>query len=268
MRRFAFAATLATALLAWFVPDAAGQPMPAPLPAAESQEGWLAGYRFYLNVARLAPADEPFSWDANIGSDMDIVDYGAGRLNLLANYNAVMGNELQAFDPNQGNYTFDIWGTVRLGTRTEVGAMFHHVSRHLGDREKRSRIDWNMIGVQAVHRRKRGKLIIDALGWLLGATKRSGVDYRHELVGRVDLQYPLKPRVTAIGTGSFALVGVVRDVLDRGTQTAGRVEGGLRLTSDGANLDLFVAVDRRIDADPLQPGTRTWALFGFRVASK
>ena len=239
-----------------------------PLPAGESQEGWLTGFRFYLNTARLAPAEEQFSWDANIGGDMDIWDYGTGRVNLLTNYNVVMGSELQAFDPNQGNYTFDIWGTVRLGTRTEIGALFHHVSRHLGDREKRSPIDWNMVGVQVLHRRSRGKLNIDAWGRLVGATKRSGVDYRQELVGRADVRYSIRPRITAIGTASFAVVGVARDLLDRGTQWAGRSEGGVRLTREGATLDLFIAVDRRIDADPLQPGARTWALFGFRVASK
>jgi len=56
--------------------------------------------------------DERFRWDANFGGALDLVDYTAGRLIFAASYQAILGEELQKFDPNQGNYILE--GALRL----------------------------------------------------------------------------------------------------------------------------------------------------------
>ena len=46
--------------------------------------------------------------DASIDRILNFVDYGHGRVRFVANYEAVLGEELRNFDPNQGNYLLDL----------------------------------------------------------------------------------------------------------------------------------------------------------------
>ncbi len=71
----------------------------------------------------LPSPDERFSWDTHFGGDMDIVDYVGGRVNVLVDYEAMLGSEYRPFDPNQGNYTLEASGSVRArrhGNRRRV----------------------------------------------------------------------------------------------------------------------------------------------------
>ena len=101
--------------------------------------------------------DRRFRWDVNVGAEVDLMDYTAGRFIFAANYQAILGEELQKFDPNQGNYILLGALTARL-RQTEAAVVFYHQSRHLGDRPKTQPVDWNMLGGRV--RR----------GFLLGAT--------------------------------------------------------------------------------------------------
>jgi hypothetical protein len=42
----------------------------------------------------------------------------------------------------------------------------------------------------------------------------------------------------------------------------------VRLTGSGAAVELFLAVERRIDPYPLEFGSATWATAGFRLLSR
>ena len=57
----------------------------------------------------------------------------------VADYEAVLGNELRPFDPNQGNLHARGVGLGPRRRRPKSPACFHHVSRHLSDRPKRLR---------------------------------------------------------------------------------------------------------------------------------
>ena len=62
-----------------------------------------------------------------------------GRLTFSADYQAILGDEFRPFDPYQSNY-YHLGRRRRIGVRsTEWALVFHHVSRHLGDRPKRDR---------------------------------------------------------------------------------------------------------------------------------
>ena len=99
----------------------------------------------HLSATAFANSDPRFSWETDFGGDIDVVDYVFGRTSAILNYEAILGNEFRAFDPNQGNYTLELSTSVRLG-QTEVAGVFNHVSRHLSDRPKRFPIAWNMAG--------------------------------------------------------------------------------------------------------------------------
>lgn len=248
----------------------------APAPAAGQTEGadgaassyptFLAAYRFHLNAARLVTNHVAFDWATEFGGDVDLVDFGWGRVNGLVNFETILGHERGAFDPTQGNYTL----AVRLDWRargTNLGAVFHHVSRHLSDRAKAFPIDWNMVGLVARRQFQRGAVRLDTRSHLLAVTKRSFVDYRTEFGLGVMATQPVRPRATVFTGGEVVVRRVARSVFGRGALVGARFESGLRLAGTRAGLDLFVAVERRIDADPVALGTPSWALFGFRIVN-
>lgn len=238
-------------------------------PAAPSlrRPDFFTEYRFHLNAQRFATDDPRFVWDADYGGSVDVIDYGLGRLNFFTNHETILGEERHPFDATQGNYTLDFAITLRARS-SEVAWVFHHVSRHLGDREKDFPIDWNMAGVRFAQALRAGRVRIDAAAYLFGTTKRSFVDYRSEAGGDVDVRYDVNQRLALIGAGGFTARQVERTVSTRGTQTGGRVEGGVRLAGQRAAVELFLAVERRIDADAIKREPRVWALAGFRVVNR
>jgi len=210
--------------------------------------------------------DDRFRWDANFGGELDLVDYTRGRMIFLANYEAILGEELQVFDPNQGNYTLQGALTARL-KQVEAAVVFHHVSRHLGDREKTQPVDWNMFGGRVNHAFLVNGTYVDLKGDLRWVVERSFVDYSWELDTHVRVDRLLRPGVGLIAGGFFRHVGV-DGTADRGDQNGFRAEGGVRFDGAGGAVELFVSAERRIDPYPLEFGTATWMTVGFRLLSK
>src|SRR5438128_2304316 len=94
---------------------------------------FFTSYRFHFDGESLHQDDPRFRWQAHFGGDFDLIDYTKGRFNFLTDYEAIMGNQLRTFDPNQGNYTLDLSTSYRHPT-AEYAFVFHHVSNHLHDR--------------------------------------------------------------------------------------------------------------------------------------
>ena len=234
-------------------------------PAASAQT-FLSRYSFHLNAEHLVSEDDRFSWDADLGGELDILDYGVGRATFLANYEVIVGNQFRRFDANQGNY--DLAGSLSLRAGpVELASVFHHVSRHLSDRPKRDAIDWNMLGARVMADRAAGRLSLRGQLDARGVIQRSFVDYEWELAGVVNGSYEIRPRVAFIAGGHLRLLGTDGS-RDRGTQTGGRGEAGIRLEGAAAAVELFVAAERRIDPYPTQFYTDTWATAGFRIRSR
>jgi hypothetical protein len=219
---------------------------------------------FYMGAARLSGDDIRFSWDADLGGEFDFVDYGYGRAMFFGNYQVVMGDELKAFDPNQGNYI--LGGVVSARLRSmELAAVFYHQSRHLSDRPKTQPIDWNMMGIRASRAFIAGAMHVDARADLRKVILRTNVDYTWEFDGRVRADRVLRPGVGVLMSASLRHLGVDGP---RGGQTGGRVEGGVRFDGSAGAVELFVAAERRIDPYPLEFSTMTWATAGFRLLSR
>jgi hypothetical protein len=223
-------------------------------------------YDFHLGAEHLSQDDPRFVWDTNFGGEMDFIDYGTGRTTFAANYEAVLGEEFRHFDPNQGNYLLDLSSSARTHGY-EFAALFHHMSRHLGDRFKRLPVDWNMFGVAVGHEVARGPLTIRAHGNVLGVLLKSTVDYSWEANGGTDVRVRVRPRVSAIYGGTLRMVGVDGS-RNRGTQTGGRIEGGIRFEGERGAIELIAAAERRIDAYPLDVSSLSWVSAGFRFVSR
>ena len=235
--------------------------------AAQRPVQFLPRYDFHLSAERLASSDDGrFEWDTNFGGDLDFVDYGRGRLRFAANYEAILGGEFRAFDPNQGTYLLDMSSSLRV-RGVEVAALLHHTSRHLSDRFKRLPVDWNMFGAGLDHETHTGGVTVRSRAHLLGVLLKSNVDYRWEATGDVGVHVPMRPHVGLIAGGGLRLVGV-DETRSRGTQRGGRVEGGVRLDGHAGAIELVVAAERRIDAYPLETAARSWVSAGFRFVSR
>lgn len=261
-QRLLAVAAAAGCLLSLCAPPLFAQTPLMPAPSRAGTPGFLTDFRFHVNLAALATDDPRFTGAADIGGDVDLIDFGRGRVNFLGNFEAVLGEELQAFDPNQGNYTLDVLVTFRVAG-VELGGVFHHVSRHLGDRAKDVGIAWNMVGGQVLHRGTVGRVGVETSGRAMYATNRGMVDYRTQVDAVATLTYAMTARVTLVGQASGVVVGVEHRVLQRG----GRLEAGVRLRGRAAALELFGGVERRLDADPFERIAHTWPLLGFRLTN-
>ena len=222
---------------------------------------------FHMTAEHLGGIDdERFRWDANLGGELDLVDYTRGRLIFVANYQATLGEELQLFDPNQGNYTLQGALTARV-KRVEAGLVFHHLSRHLSDRAKTQPVDWNMVGGRLSQVFLANGTLIDVQGDLRWIIQHSYVDYTWELDTHVRVDRLLKPGVGVLAAGSFRHLGVDGTV-GRDGPNGFRAEGGVRFEGSGGAVELFVGAERRIDPYPLEFGTATWMTAGFRLLSR
>jgi hypothetical protein len=237
----------------------------APPPPSSGVE-FLSRFAFNVSMEHLFSEEERYVWDANWGGDLDIVDYGVGRFNFVANYQTILGSEFRAFDPTQGNYTLEGSLSARLPA-LEVAGVFHHVSRHLSDRPKRFPVDWNMIGARVGGRLTQGRLGLTGRADIRGVVQKSLVDYRWELDAALRARVGLSPRVAIVAGGDVRVLGV-DGTRGRGTQHGFRGEGGVRLDGGGAAVDLFVAAERRIDPYQLEFSTITWMTAGFRISSR
>ncbi len=213
----------------------------------------------------MAEADPRFRWDAHFGGEIDFVDYGVGRFTFLADYQVLLGHQIRAFDPNQGNYLLRGQSSLRFGP-TEVAAVFYHQSRHLSDRAKQDAIDWNSVGVQVRRGAGGAGSRVEGRVDARRVIQKSLVDYTWELDAAVRGDRALRPDVGLLAEVALHVKGVDGG-RDRGGQTGYRVEGGVRFEGHGAAVELFVAGERRIDPSPLEAGTASWVAAGFRLLS-
>ena len=249
----------------WSIP-AFAQTLGGPRPAGTSPRklGFLTSYKFHLNAIQTrANGDDRFSWDTDIGADMDVFDLDILRGNVFANFEAIVGDEFRPVDPNQNNYIMDLSVFVRL-PRGELGTTFHHVSRHLSDRSKSEAVAWNMLGVTYGDRFSVGAFELDVGGRAFAKVGRSGVDYDNEVNGHVRLVRAVNDRLSIIVDIDGTVVGVDAEVFGRDTQYGGRVEGGVRIRGGVWAAELFIGRERRIDAVPFERRPIRWTQLGFR----
>jgi len=250
-----------------FLSSAAAAQVPLPSPPASPK--FLPRYDFHLSAAALANDDPRFSWDTHFGGDIDVVDYVYGRTATVMDYEAVLGNELRPFDPNQGNYILELSTSYRI-RHTEVAAIFHHESRHLSDRPKLIPVAWNILGVRVLRQVTLGKVALDVVADFGGTTQKVNVDYRWSTNADVVVRRQFHPRgaVFASATGHLMRVVPSPAIAPRHSQTGGVVEGGLQFIGERGVGEVFVGYEHRFDAYPLGFMPEQWFMVGFRVVRR
>jgi hypothetical protein len=229
--------------------------------------GFMTRYDFHLSAASLAINDPRFSWDTHFGGEIDMIDYVVGRASIVVDYEAVLGDQFRAFDPNQGVYTLETSASARI-RKTELVGFFHHVSRHLSDRPKRFPIAWNIAGARVLRRVSVSDTTFDLTAEAGHLAQHSFVDY--QWVGQLDvlIRRPLTPKVGLLAHATGQLFGVDPSLVHRDNQAGGLAEIGVRLNGRAGAIELFVGVERRVDADPLDRLPQQWAMAGFRLVNR
>ena len=254
-------------ILTAVTPVAAQTARPRPAgPPGRAGTQFMPRFDFRFDLEHLSTDDPRFVWDANIAGEVDFVDFGRGRVTFGAAYENVLGREYQPFDPLQGQYVLQGSATGRVGA-VEIGGLIHHVSRHLGDRSKTVPVDWNMVGARVQTAMTRGTTNLVARVDMRKATKTSFVDYEWEFSGDARAGVDVTPRVAVIAAGGVQVM-TTDGTGGRGTQHGLRGEGGVRFGGERGALELFAAVERRLDPFQLQRSTMTWFATGFRLTSR
>lgn len=257
-------AALAAGWLFLLVAPAAAQQTPEPAPATA---GFLTRYDFHLSMTELNIDDKRFSWDARYGGDVDVVDYVRGRTAIAIDYEAVLGDQLRAFDPNQGNYILEVSSSARVG-KTELVGVFHHVSRHLSDRPKQFAIAWNTFGARALRHWDIAGTTLDVNAEAAKMVAHAYVDYNW--IGQLDVRVrrPVVPKADAFVHVSGQIVGIDSSLSNRPRQSGGLIEAGLRLKGRAGAIELFAGYEKRYDADPLDFLPQHWGMAGFRIVTR
>jgi hypothetical protein len=219
-----------------------------------------------LEAARYSPANEDFAWVGWIGATVDLVEKGKWSAYFKPNVETILGHRVRSFEAVQANYALEVGGHMELG-RGRLSPFFHHVSRHVQDRDKVQAVDWNFLGLRyeapwpSKWNRKGG-----FAGSVGVATLSSGVEYNWEarFSGDIDL--------LAKGDRALFFLGDLRHVgadpspgFPREGLTDFRAELGFRRWAETSQFALFVAYERRGDALITKALVTRRALFGFRI---
>jgi hypothetical protein len=234
--------------------------------APERKVEFMTRTAFHMAAEHLSGDDPRYVWDADFGGELDVVDYGYGRFTFEANYQVVLGEEIRAFDPNQGNYI--LMGNVSARARgLELAGQLYHQSRHLADRPKEEAVDWNMLGARVRRPFKYRDATFDARADLRGVFMKTTVDYSWEFDAAVRSDVKVHPGVGLLAAADVRYLAVDGS-RDRGNQTGYKVEGGVRFEGRRGAIELFLAGERRIDPYPVEVGVAEWFTAGFRLLSR
>ena len=234
----------------------------APLTSAAAD--FLPAVSLHLEAARYAPVETDLHWTGTMGGGADVIGIGGFRAYIVGEVETIIGSTRRAFDATQGNYHLETGGRWLVRGVT-VNPFFHHVSRHLSDRQKAPAVDWNMLGVRAQATLGAGRRA--RVGGGIGhTTLASLVGYRWEVTGHGDVDLLRRDRTSGYGAARARLMTIDPDpALPRGDFLDWALEGGVRFRREHRVFEGFAAYERRNDVFLLVPGARDRGLFGIRI---
>jgi hypothetical protein len=215
----------------------------------------------------LVTSDTRFDWQGQLHYDVDITDYGRGRVRFLGGYEATLGRERHRYDLNQGTFLFEASASerTRIG---ELAGVIAHVSRHLVDREHQPAISWNQIGGRLRGTPTFGKVRTEAQVQLAFAMQQAFVDYRWTSDVEVRFFRPLTPRLEIGSRAAGVLIGVNRQIANRDRQCGARVDVTFRVNGERGALEVFAGYERRIDAFATDRHRTRYFTLGFRLTTE
>jgi len=229
-----------------------------------SAADFLPAVSLHLEAARYVPAETDMDWTTTMGGGADLFSAGSFRGYIVGHVETIIGNARRAFDASQANYTLEAGFRWRTG-RFRVEPFFHHVSRHLIDRNKEPAVDWNILGARVETSVGGGRARVG--GGIGHTTLASLVGYRWEITGHGDMDLArLGGAAVVYGAGRARFVTVEPEPpLLRDDFLDWALETGLRFRRGAREMDLFAAREHRNDVFLLVPGARDRFLFGLRI---
>ena len=238
-----------------------------PAPALATPSRLLPSAAFHFQWGSMASSDPRFAWDAVMGMDLDLASYPHGAVTFRAEYEAILGNQIRAFELNHENFALEGGASYDLRTVT-VTAAFRHVSRHLSDRPNPNIIAWNLLDGRVRRTFVAGRTHVTGEISAGHVLQRTFVDYDWMAALGIAARRPIDGRLALFAGGTGQLVGVDAAKVGRGGQCGARLEAGVRIAGQAAAVEIFAGYERRIDGYPTER-TRMRALtVGFRLTSR
>ena len=222
---------------------------------------------FGLHVmwSRYAPTETDLHWTSWIGGSVGFFRLGETSVYGSAEVETLAGNSRRGIDATQVAYEFEL-GLRRRHRDWLFEGFFHHVSRHLVDREKEQAVDWNLLGVRVLKQIPTGLGVPVRAGGSIGfATLSSGVGYEFVMTGRLEADlWQRKNAGVYLRLGARLVALDPEEPLLRGNFVDLMIETGGRLARGDRMGELFVAYERRNDVYLDRPAKLDRALFGIR----
>jgi len=261
------AAAIALSLVLIGSRASAQTPAPQPGTPATIVRGLVPRAGTHVGLIHLTAADPRFNWAARFGADIDIYDYGHGRLSLIGEYEAIFGSERREFDLNHENYTVDISASFRA-KGAEFFGVIHHVSRHLTDRQNDRAVAWNSAGIAATRAFDSGANHFQARLDLAHVFQHTFNDYTWTAWLTLAAERPAGSRAKLFARANGGFQGVDRKVANRDRLCGARIESGVHLTGVRGGVDFFVGYERRLDAYPLSYQRSRFIEWGVRLGAR
>jgi hypothetical protein len=227
-------------------------------PGAAADVELLPEVGLRLEAARYTPTERDFHFSGWMGAGAGLLRVGSTTAYFDGDIETILGWGRRPFEATQVDYHLE------PGLRWPLGPFagslfFHHVSRHLVDRDKPEAVDWNVLGVRLSGPAEGAVRVRAGVGH---TTQASLVGYRWELTGGVTADLG----TAAYVSGDVRYVTVDPDpAFPRGNFADIRAELGGRWRRGGAALVLFAAFERRNDVLLLVPLVKDRLLLGFRI---
>jgi hypothetical protein len=238
-----------------------------PIAIAPASAQFLPRFDFAVSFAALSSPDPRFSYDSVATLDLDVLDYVKGRTSVLAQYNVVMGNQQQLFDPTQGNYSLEGSSSLRF-RNNELAVVFHHVSRHLSDRPNPDSVSFNTIGGRVMRHIDLDGTSFDVRGDLEKVIRHAFVDYTWIAGLHAAARKPINSTISMFSRGDFMTYGVNKAIAGRTRQNDLHFEGGIRVRGGYGAVEFFGGWEHVVDAYPLERGAKQWTFAGLRLTGK
>jgi hypothetical protein len=259
----------ATALALVFIASSSFAQTPAPQPGtpATITRGLVPRAGVHVGLIHLTAGDPRFNWAARFGTDIDVYDYGKGRLSLIGEYEAVFGSERRPFDLNHENYTVDVSASLRA-KGAEFFAVIHHVSRHLSDRQNDRAVAWNSVGVAASREFAGDTSRLKARLDLAHVFQHTFNDYTWTAWLTLAAERRAGPHALLFARANGGFQGVDRAIANRDRLCGARIESGVHVKGVRGGVDVFVGYERRLDGYPLSFQRSRWLEWGVRIGAK
>ena len=166
-------------------------------------------------------------------------------------------------DLNHENSTVETSATLRVRA-SELSTAFHHVSRHLSDRQFDGVVAWNEATIRAAHTLTAGSTTYWGHADLSKVLQHSNVDYSWITRVELDLDRPLNATMRFVATGN-ATLATIRKPATRLHQFGARGEGGIVFGGRKGGMEVYGAFEHRIDAYPISHARVHWWEVGFKL---